>query len=307
MASTTAVLCFTLLYAVANGSGINNEEFVIEESGAVEGSGAVTGSAVSSLCRNYHFRYDKQNDWKKKCYDCGHAWQSPININKGKVNFGNRYVKPLILEGFHIERKGNWRNFNGHTAKFIPYVTERPAYLDIKYFRSTDSRYKFKEFHFHWGRYNNKGSEHTVNGGSYSGEMHLVFTGKRYKVTYYSVIAVFLQAHNVRNMDRKWRKLYNNIPYGYNQINRATGIKLSSYLPLNKDYYMYSGSLTTPPCTERVLWFVMKTPISVPQQFLESLRRIKADHNTNRRLTTNHRYTQPFNNRPRVLSCYNGC
>ena len=88
----------------------------------------------------------------------------------------------------------------------------------------------------------------------------------------------------------------------------VTGIKLNDYLPShNKDYYLYKGSLTTPPCTERVLWLVMKTPISVPKQFLESLRGIKADHDKNRRLKTNHHYTQPFYKRPKMLSCYDGC
>ena len=48
MATTSVVLCFTLLYAVAKGSGpaTNNEEFVIE---GFKGSGAVTGSEVSLM------------------------------------------------------------------------------------------------------------------------------------------------------------------------------------------------------------------------------------------------------------------
>ena len=75
--------------------------------------------------------------------------------------------------------------------------------------------------------------------------MHLVFSGKHKKdkyttVTYYSVIAVFLQANNVRNMHGKWKKLYNNIPYVYNEGKMVTGIKLSDYLPSrNKEYYLY--------------------------------------------------------------------
>ena len=136
--------------------------------------------------------------------------------------------------------------------------------------------------------------------------MHLVFTGKRKRVTYYSVIAVFLKAHNPKNMYGKWKKLYNKIPYGYDEQKSVRGIKLNDYLPRNRDYYRYKGSLTTPPCTERVLWLVMKKPIPVPSKFLNSLRKMKADHCT-KKLTTNHRNIQPFNDRPQIKSCYGGC
>ena len=86
----------------------------------------------------------------------------------------------------------------------------------------------------------------------------------------------------------------------------ARVIKLNDYIPRNRDYYRYKGSLTTPPCTERVLWLVMKKPIPVPSKFLNSLRKMKANLCT-KKLTTNHRNIQPFNDRPEIKSCYGGC
>ena len=40
-------------------------------------------------------------------------------------------------------------------------------------------------------------------------------------------------------------------------------LNFSSMLPANRSYVTYSGSLTTPPCTEGVMWHVMTTPQSI--------------------------------------------
>ena len=43
-------------------------------------------------------------------------------------------------------------------------------------------------------------------------------------------------------------------------------IDMSQLLPVNRQYYTYMGSLTTPPCTEGVLWVVYKEPIELSQE-----------------------------------------
>jgi carbonic anhydrase len=46
-----------------------------------------------------------------------------------------------------------------------------------------------------------------------------------------------------------------------------TPMDLTMLLPTQRQYYTYMGSLTTPPCTEGVLWMVMKQPTMVsPEQ-----------------------------------------
>jgi carbonic anhydrase len=45
--------------------------------------------------------------------------------------------------------------------------------------------------------------------------------------------------------------------------NLPSGISAEGILPTGRDYYRFNGSLTTPPCTEGVLWFVMKAPVTV--------------------------------------------
>jgi carbonic anhydrase len=40
-------------------------------------------------------------------------------------------------------------------------------------------------------------------------------------------------------------------------------LDLNELLPTERSYYTYMGSLTTPPCSEGVLWMVMKTPVTI--------------------------------------------
>jgi carbonic anhydrase len=47
-----------------------------------------------------------------------------------------------------------------------------------------------------------------------------------------------------------------------------------SLLPANRNYYTYMGSLTTPPCTEGVLWLVMKQPVQVSQEQINIFSRL---------------------------------
>jgi carbonic anhydrase len=53
-----------------------------------------------------------------------------------------------------------------------------------------------------------------------------------------------------------------------------TLLDLSNLLPSTRSYYTYMGSLTTPPCTEDVLWLVMKQPVQVSQEQINIFSRL---------------------------------
>jgi carbonic anhydrase len=51
-------------------------------------------------------------------------------------------------------------------------------------------------------------------------------------------------------------------------------IDVTGLLPPDRRYYTFSGSLTTPPCTEDVTWFVLKTPERISQRQADAFARI---------------------------------
>src|SRR5215813_12717134 len=65
-------------------------------------------------------------------------------------------------------------------------------------------------------------------------------------------------------------------------------LNLTEFLPAQHGYYTFDGSLTTPPCSEHVRWFVLKTPV---QASADQVRQFGA------RYPNDARPTQPLNDR----------
>jgi carbonic anhydrase len=68
----------------------------------------------------------------------------------------------------------------------------------------------------------------------------------------------------------------------------GVAVDASALLPAHREYYSYSGSLTTPPCSEGVSWFVMAEPLEVSAEQIEAFRAI---------VSPNARPVQPLNGR----------
>ena len=51
-------------------------------------------------------------------------------------------------------------------------------------------------------------------------------------------------------------------------------LDLNHLLPSERGYYTYMGSLTTPPCSEGVLWMVMRQPVAVSQGQIDIFSRL---------------------------------
>ncbi|KQV46320.1 carbonate dehydratase [Pelomonas sp. Root1217] len=141
-----------------------------------------------------------------------------------------------------------------------------------------DKRYELLQFHFH------KPSEERVNGKAYPLVAHLVHKSEDGKL---AVVAVL--------MDKGARlpliqAVFDNLPKAKEQEASVAGIgiDLNALLPDNRAYYSFTGSLTTPPCSEGVSWFVLKTPVQVSAEQIARFGHVYA---------MNARPVQPLNGR----------
>ncbi len=115
---------------------------------------------------------------------------------------------------------------------------------------SREMKFELKQFHFH------SPSEHQINGKSYAMEVHFVHANEQGEL---AVVGVMIEQGKE---NAELAKLWSFMPQHKGDTSEeAIGIEETNLLPPTRDYYYYSGSLTTPPCSEGVAWVVLKTPI----------------------------------------------
>jgi carbonic anhydrase len=174
---------------------------------------------------------------------CGNGKrQSPIDIKGGiKVD----------LEPIRFDYRPSQFSVtdNGHTIQVN--VGEGSG------FTLTGRNYQLVQFHFH------RPAEERINGKGYEMVAHLVHREADGSL---AVLAVLLE----RGMENPViQTIWNHLPLEVGQEVAPPDVVLDlmKLLPEKREYYAYMGSLTTPPCTENVLWLVLKQPVAVsPEQ-----------------------------------------
>jgi carbonic anhydrase len=166
--------------------------------------------------------------------------QSPIEIDTrdvretqlSKLKFNYRSAPLRIVD-------------NGHTIQ-VNYPPGSSLTVNGKH-------YELIQFHFH------RPSEEVVDGKRFAMVAHLVHRDAQGEL---AVVAVPLQAGRANALIET---LWQNIPKDKKKEVDLSAVKIdaATLLPATLGYYTYSGSLTTPPCSEGVRWFVLKTPSSV--------------------------------------------
>jgi carbonic anhydrase len=144
---------------------------------------------------------------------------------------------------------------NGHTVKV--------SYESGSYIVVDGIKFELKQFHFH------APSEHTVKGKSYPFEAHFVHADKDGNL---AVIGVLFKEGKENPVIKK---LWENLPSHVGEkVKLAHKINAYDLLPKKKKYYRYSGSLTTPPCSEGVRWIVMTAEMEMSKEQIEKFRKL---------------------------------
>jgi len=138
--------------------------------------------------------------------------------------------------------------------------------------------YELVQFHFHHP------SEERIYGRRYSMVAHLVHKNAKGEL---AVVAVLIRKGQPNSF---LKAVFDNFPPSGTPESSVAGttIDLGEFLPQRRGYFTFDGSLTTPPCSEHVRWFVLKTAVEASQAQLNQF---------SVRYPNNARPTQPLNGR----------
>lgn len=181
--------------------------------------------------------------------------QSPIDIN-------NMIEGSLSDLNLSYQANGYQVVNNGHTVQ-VNFKAGNDMNVNGRSF-------ELKQFHFHTP------SENTIQGQSFPMEVHLVHADDNGNLAVIGVM--FKVGEENTELEKAWSKM----PAEADQKNKlAKMINAEKLLPANRSYYRFDGSLTTPPCSEGVNWFVMKFPIEASKEQIEQFKKV-VGHDNNR-------------------------
>jgi carbonic anhydrase len=219
-----------------------------------------------------HWRYEGENGpqfWAKIAPEnslCSTGkTQSPIHIQ-------DEHTMTLRMDPLQFDYRpsaGTMIN-NGHTLQF--------NLSTDNYFIVRNQRYRLIQFHFHHP------AEERINHKGFELVAHFVHKNDQGQL---AVVAVLFDPGTE---NPSLEKLWANMPFNEQDkvIIQEPIINLTQLLPKEQQYYQFIGSLTTPPCSENILWTVLKHPITASKKQLDIFSKI---------FPLNARPIQPTNNR----------
>jgi len=201
--------------------------------------------------KHWNYAENGPSHWEEFSKTCGTGQhQSPVNIIPGKtVSMNHNYDLSMHEDVTGVAKIID----NGHSIKVTP---EQGGSITLH-----GEKFNLLQFHFH-GK-----SEHTVDGKRYDMVAHMVHQNPETKQL--AVVAVFFKEGAASPI---LDKVINN-------VGKSVEIDPQDLLPADDaHYYHYIGSLTTPPCSENVQWYLLKTPKTASAEQIEHFRKYYVDN-----------------------------
>ena len=168
--------------------------------------------------------------------------QSPIDI---------RNAEKAELPALRFEYKSGPLKYlinNGYTIRVNYHDAGSGGFLI-----AGGKRYQLTQFHFH------RPSEEYIQGKPYDMVVHMMHEASDGKL---AGVAVLLKAGSA---NATIQQIWEHMPKTQGKEEEIAGVEIdpAGLLPSDAAYYTYMGSLTAPPCTEGVTWFVLKNPVDI--------------------------------------------
>jgi carbonic anhydrase len=205
-----------------------------------------TAAAAAALAavprRGTHWTYEGES---------GPANWSKINVDWAMCGNGRRQSPIDIRDGIKVDLEQI--TFDYHPSSFNEIDNGHTIQVTVgggNFITVGNQTYELQQFHFH------RPSEERINGKGTEMVIHLVHKSAEGKL---AIVAVLLERGKQHGLIQT---VWNNLPLEKNElVAPSIVLDLNEVLPARREYYTYMGSLSEPPCTEGVLWLVMKQPM----------------------------------------------
>ncbi len=227
------------------------------------------GYATIAFSAPPHWSHDEQSTWwaiedtsqevplRYPYAECGVGkHQSPIDLAAAQINNTKQLNNVAALYAVDTPSFFN----SGHGVQ----VNTSVGYTGA--LKIGEESFPLIQFHFH------EPSEHVVGDKKFPAELHFVHINEDGR------IIVLATAIDVGDENAIFQTILDNTPHEEGGQNSNTGIQLNpaSLLPAldheNLDFYTIAGSLTTPPCSEGVQWYLLPEIITISAAQLEQLK-----------------------------------